>query len=113
MPCTIPRAATGAGIGSGMRRSTATYVFFRSWTPEGLACVALHAVSRQRERAGDVIEMATMVRLPPPGEQMPHERRRLVETISSLSLLRDAPIQLSSGRTSSFYFDMKPTLFDP
>ncbi|MDP6708344.1 MAG: orotate phosphoribosyltransferase [Alphaproteobacteria bacterium] len=40
-------------------------------------------------------------------------RRRLVDIISRKSLLSGAEIQLTSGRSSSFYFDMKPTLFDP
>jgi orotate phosphoribosyltransferase len=40
-------------------------------------------------------------------------RRRLVEIITDKSLLSSTEIKLTSGKDSSFYFDMKPTLFDP
>lgn len=40
-------------------------------------------------------------------------RRRLVEIIAEKSLLSGTEIKLTSGQDSSFYFDMKPTLFDP
>ena len=41
----------------------------------------------------------------------PHER--LVRLVSELSLLRTGKIRLAAGGTSTFYFDMKPTLFSP
>ncbi len=40
-------------------------------------------------------------------------RARLIEIIAEKSLLRDNQIQLVSGKTSTFYFNMKPTAFDP
>jgi orotate phosphoribosyltransferase len=41
----------------------------------------------------------------------PHDR--LVHLVSELSLLRSEKIRLAAGGTSTFYFDMKPTLFSP
>jgi orotate phosphoribosyltransferase len=44
----------------------------------------------------------------------PSERRRqLLAIIRRQSLLRDRDFTLSSGRSSSFFFDMKRTMFDP
>jgi orotate phosphoribosyltransferase len=40
-------------------------------------------------------------------------QQRLVRLISELSLLRPGQIRLAAGGTSTFYFDMKPTLFCP
>jgi orotate phosphoribosyltransferase len=40
-------------------------------------------------------------------------QQRLVRIISELSLLRSGQIRLAAGGTSTFYFDMKPTLFCP
>lgn len=40
-------------------------------------------------------------------------KRRLVEIVAQKSLLSGTEIELTSGQASSFYFDMKPTLFDP
>jgi orotate phosphoribosyltransferase len=40
-------------------------------------------------------------------------QERLVRIVSELSLLRSGQIRLASGGTSTFYFDMKPTLFSP
>ncbi len=40
-------------------------------------------------------------------------RRRLVEIVTEKSLLSGTEIKLTSGKDSTFYFDMKPTLFDP
>jgi len=41
------------------------------------------------------------------------KRARLIEIIAARSLLRGASIRLASGASSSFYFDMKRTSFDP
>lgn len=41
------------------------------------------------------------------------KRRRLAEIIARRSLLRGGAIKLVSGATTSFYFDMKLTLFEP
>ena len=40
-------------------------------------------------------------------------RSRLIEIIAEKSLQTGKPIQLVSGRSSGFYFDMKPTALDP
>lgn len=40
-------------------------------------------------------------------------KARLIEIVSELSLIRGQTVTLASGARSSFYFDMKPTLFDP
>jgi orotate phosphoribosyltransferase len=40
-------------------------------------------------------------------------RARLVEIIKSRSFQTGAEMRLASGRTSSFYFNMKPTMLDP
>jgi orotate phosphoribosyltransferase len=40
-------------------------------------------------------------------------RQRLIGRITSRSLLRGGQIKLVSGAQSSFYFNMKPTAFDP
>jgi orotate phosphoribosyltransferase len=40
-------------------------------------------------------------------------RQRLIEIVRERSLLRDARVKLVSGAESSFYFNMKPTMFDP
>lgn len=45
------------------------------------------------------------------GHQSP--KARLVEIVSELSLIRGRTVTLASGARSSFYFDMKPTLFNP
>ncbi len=42
-----------------------------------------------------------------------NDKRRLVEIVSRLSLLCNTQMRLASGASSTFYFDMKPTLFDP
>lgn len=47
-------------------------------------------------------------------EAAPEARRqRLIEIIRARSLDRGTPVRLTSGAESSFYFDMKPTAFDP
>jgi orotate phosphoribosyltransferase len=47
-------------------------------------------------------------------EAAPEARRqRLIEIIRARSLARGTPVRLTSGAQSSFYFDMKPTVFDP
>jgi orotate phosphoribosyltransferase len=47
-------------------------------------------------------------------EAAPEARRqRLIEIIRARSLARGTPVRLTSGAESSFYFDMKPTAFDP
>jgi orotate phosphoribosyltransferase len=40
-------------------------------------------------------------------------RQRLIEIVRARSLLRDTRVRLVSGAESSFYFNMKPTVFDP
>jgi len=40
-------------------------------------------------------------------------RHRLREIIATRSLLQASQFRLASGRTSSFFFDMKKTIFDP
>jgi orotate phosphoribosyltransferase len=40
-------------------------------------------------------------------------RQRLIEVVRARSLLRGTRIKLVSGAQSSFYFNMKPTVFDP
>jgi orotate phosphoribosyltransferase len=40
-------------------------------------------------------------------------RQRLIEVVRARSLLRGTRIELVSGAESSFYFNMKPTVFDP
>jgi orotate phosphoribosyltransferase len=40
-------------------------------------------------------------------------KARLIRLIEEKSLGRGPEISLASGRTSTFYFDMKPTIFDP
>ena len=40
-------------------------------------------------------------------------RRRLIEIVKRRSFSTGSDITLVSGRSSSFYFDMKPTLLDP
>ena len=41
------------------------------------------------------------------------KRDRLIGLVASHSLLRGSPIKLVSGGSSSFYFNMKPSAFDP
>ena len=40
-------------------------------------------------------------------------KERLVRLVSERSLLRSGQVRLAAGGTSTFYFDMKPTLFCP
>jgi orotate phosphoribosyltransferase len=40
-------------------------------------------------------------------------RRRLIEIVAEKSLSTGTVRALASGRSSTFYFDMKPTIFDP
>ena len=40
-------------------------------------------------------------------------RQRLIEIVRARSLLRGTQVKLASGATSTFYFNMKPTVFDP
>lgn len=40
-------------------------------------------------------------------------RARLIGIVRAKSLIERADIKLASGASSSFYFDMKPTMFDP
>ena len=41
------------------------------------------------------------------------KRQRLIDIVRKRSLARGTRVRLTSGAESSFYFDMKPTLFDP
>ncbi len=43
----------------------------------------------------------------------PAHRARLVEIIRHRSFQQGGEMKLASGRTSSFYFNMKPTMLDP
>ncbi len=45
--------------------------------------------------------------------EMEARKARLIEIIAEMSLIRREGIRLTSGRESNFYFNMKPTLFDP
>jgi len=64
--------------------------------------------------------MAGRIR-PVPGEQrdglmranLPAKKERLLGIIRSHSLLQNRDFVLASGRSSSFFFDMKRTMFDP
>jgi orotate phosphoribosyltransferase len=40
-------------------------------------------------------------------------RQRLIEIVRARSLLRGTQVKLTSGATSTFYFNMKPAVFDP
>jgi orotate phosphoribosyltransferase len=40
-------------------------------------------------------------------------RRRLIEIVKRRSFSKGSDVRLVSGRSSSFYFDMKPTMLDP
>jgi orotate phosphoribosyltransferase len=40
-------------------------------------------------------------------------RQRLIEIVRARSLLRGTQVKLASGAQSTFYFNMKPTVFDP
>jgi orotate phosphoribosyltransferase len=40
-------------------------------------------------------------------------RRRLIEIVKQRSFSSGSDTKLASGRSSSFYFDMKPTMLDP
>ena len=42
-----------------------------------------------------------------------HKRERLIAIIRQQSLLQNRDFLLASGRSSSFFFDMKKTMFDP
>jgi orotate phosphoribosyltransferase len=44
---------------------------------------------------------------------LPHKRARLLAIIRRQSLLQNQDFRLVSGRSSSFFFDMKKTMFDP
>jgi orotate phosphoribosyltransferase len=44
---------------------------------------------------------------------LPGKRARLITIIQRQSLLLDRDFRLASGRSSSFFFDMKKTMFDP
>jgi orotate phosphoribosyltransferase len=52
-----------------------------------------------------------------PDEKMPKspaaDRARLIAIIKNLSFRSGAEVKLASGRTSTFYFDMKPTMLAP
>lgn len=41
------------------------------------------------------------------------DRARLIEIIKTRSFTKGGEIKLASGRSSSFYFNMKPTMLDP
>jgi orotate phosphoribosyltransferase len=40
-------------------------------------------------------------------------RQRLIEIVRARSLLRGTQVKLTSGATSTFYFNLKPAVFDP
>lgn len=50
-----------------------------------------------------------MVQIPSP----PEARQRLIEIVKRRSFQRGNEMKLASGRTSTFYFNMKPTMLDP
>jgi orotate phosphoribosyltransferase len=41
------------------------------------------------------------------------DRERLRQIIAERSLIRGGPFRLASGRTSDYYFDLKPTMLEP
>ena len=43
----------------------------------------------------------------------PFAREELIEIVRARSFSRGAPTKLASGRTSDFYFNMKPTMLNP
>lgn len=47
------------------------------------------------------------------GSGAPDKRARLIALVAERSLLRGTDIKLASGASSTFYFDMKRTTFDP
>ncbi len=49
----------------------------------------------------------------PPEIDLADKKRQLLAIIRRRSLLRNGQFTLSSGRSSSFFFDMKRTMFDP
>ncbi len=46
-------------------------------------------------------------------ESIPAARARLIEVIKARSFQTGGETKLASGRTSNFYFNMKPTMLDP
>ncbi len=40
------------------------------------------------------------------------DRARLIEIVKARSFQRGREVKLASGRTSTFYFNMKPTVLD-
>ena len=50
-----------------------------------------------------------MVHIP----SIPKARQRLIEIVKRRSFQRGNEMKLASGRTSTFYFNMKPTMLDP
>ena len=52
-------------------------------------------------------------RIAPEISDLPRKRERLLAIIKHQSLLQNRDFQLASGRSSSFFFDMKKTMFDP
>ena len=47
------------------------------------------------------------------GKLNPADRARLIEIVKQRSFQTGAEMKLASGRTSSFYFNMKPTMLHP
>src|SRR5262245_50849312 len=60
--------------------------------------------------------MAGQPQKPPVSQPMPDTdaaRRRLIEIVKRRSFSTGSDVKLVSGRSSTFYFDMKPTMLDP
>ena len=47
-----------------------------------------------------------------PSSASPAKRERLIEIIRARSFSKGSEVKLASGRTSNFYFNMKPTMLD-
>ncbi|MCL4767315.1 MAG: orotate phosphoribosyltransferase [Hyphomicrobiaceae bacterium] len=50
--------------------------------------------------------------MPAPSRSPAADRARLIEIVKARSFQTGAQMKLASGRTSSFYFNMKPTMLD-
>jgi orotate phosphoribosyltransferase len=67
--------------------------------------------SKPEHEVGRLVAQATAVRSELSG--FSEQKQRLLEIIKQKSLLTQSSFKLASGSTSDYYFDMKPTTFDP
>jgi orotate phosphoribosyltransferase len=61
------------------------------------------------QAGGGLMDQAVAIRK----ESLSKQKKRLLEIIKQKSLLTESSFKLASGTTSDYYFDMKPTTFDP